>query len=129
MRKIVDLRTGQKLGYVLIVFIAIASVAVLVPMSKIVGGGLLIYYPSEDEETPGGVTFNHYTHVEKIELKCTDCHYNLFASEQHASGITMEGIFEGEWCGACHDGDKAFGVDECNACHVVKKFWLIKNII
>ena len=129
MRKIVDLRTGQKLGYLLIVFIIIAAVAVLVPMSKIIGGGLLIYYPSEDEETPGGVTFNHYTHVEKLDLKCTDCHYNLFASEQHASGITMEGIFEGEWCGACHDGDKAFGVDECDACHVERKFWIIKNLI
>jgi c(7)-type cytochrome triheme protein len=41
----------------------------------------------------------------------------------------MEGIFSGEWCGACHDGDKAFGADECEKCHVEKKFWLIKNII
>jgi c(7)-type cytochrome triheme protein len=29
----------------------------------------------------------------------------------------MERMKKGELCGACHDGSKAFAVDECTSCH------------
>jgi c(7)-type cytochrome triheme protein len=128
MRRIVDLPTGRKLGLALVVAIVIAGVAAMVPLSRVVGGGRLIY-TSSSEESPGAVTFRHYTHVEKSGYQCTDCHYKLFAADQYATKIKMDGIFSGKWCGACHNGEKAFGVDECQKCHVEKKHWLIKNII
>ncbi|PLX91556.1 MAG: cytochrome C, partial [Desulfuromonas sp.] len=36
--------------------------------------------------------------------------------------ITMDAMGEGESCGACHDGDTAFGVaDDCSSCHPTRE--------
>lgn len=128
MRRIVDLPTGRKLGLALVILIVIGGIAAMVPLSKVVGGGRLIY-ESTSSENPGTVTFQHYSHVEKAGYKCTDCHYNLFGADQYSTKINMEGIFSGQWCGACHNGQSAFGPEECQKCHVEKKYWLIKKVI
>jgi c(7)-type cytochrome triheme protein len=35
-------------------------------------------------------------------------------------GITMEAIQQGKYCGVCHNGELAWGIDfnTCNRCHV-----------
>ena len=55
-------------------------------------------------------------------LTCESCHPAIFpyrdiglaGSEDY--GITMDQVFEGEYCGKCH-GTVAFALDSCNRCH------------
>ena len=74
--------------------------------------------------SPGQVSFNHETHVPRIEATaraCATCHetsFSLLHRGQALTGpVTMERMKKGELCGACHDGSKAFAVDDCTSCH------------
>jgi c(7)-type cytochrome triheme protein len=72
-----------------------------------------------DPNSPGPVTFVHAAHLAK-GAKCADCHPKLFARQKGKAKLSMESMGEGQTCGACHDGQKAFGVmdgDKCVACH------------
>ncbi len=73
-------------------------------------------------DSPGKVTFNHETHVDPDQPGCTSCHPKLFRilspGQPTAGGpITHDTMKAGRACGACHDGKKAFGVDDCTMCH------------
>ena len=68
----------------------------------------------------GGVTFVHKAHIAK-KLKCNDCHKepNLFTKKKEAK-ITEADHKEPKFCGACHDGKKAFSMAakaDCAKCH------------
>lgn len=70
-----------------------------------------------------GVIFSHEAHVEEIGMDCETCHDDLFEMEalnvQQNSDFTMKGLAEGNYCGACHDGDMAFDSDSrCASCHI-----------
>src|ERR1017187_10375176 len=74
--------------------------------------------------SPGQVNFNHETHVPRIENTarvCATCHETSFSLRRRgqalAGPVTMERMKKGELCGACHDGSKAFAVDDCTSCH------------
>jgi c(7)-type cytochrome triheme protein len=74
--------------------------------------------------SPGQVSFNHETHVPRIEdstRACATCHETSFSLRRHGQALaglmTMERMKRGELCGACHDGKKAFAVDDCASCH------------
>src|SRR3990172_1628207 len=69
-----------------------------------------------DEKTQGKVTFSGKAHAD-AKLKCADCHSKpkLFAMKK--SEHKMDDIKAGKSCGACHNGKKAFGVDDCTKCH------------
>ncbi len=74
--------------------------------------------------SPGRVSFNHETHVPRIESTarvCATCHETSFSLRRRgqalAGPVTMERMKKGELCGACHDGSKAFAVDDCTSCH------------
>lgn len=76
-----------------------------------------------EAKTPlGPVTFSHTTHVEGKGLKCTACHTKVFQMKKGKSGkLTMAAMREGKFCGACHNGEKAFSVKtpaDCKKCHV-----------
>jgi c(7)-type cytochrome triheme protein len=65
----------------------------------------------------GDVTFPHSVHIEMFE-GCDSCHPDLFKAEQGTNKATMAAMENGESCGACHDGDSAFGVaEDCESCH------------
>lgn len=38
------------------------------------------------------------------------------------ASVTMKDIDRGAYCGACHNGKKAFASSECTRCHEMKKF-------
>ena len=38
--------------------------------------------------------------------------------QANGTGITEKDVREGRYCGACHDGNTAFGVMECTRCHI-----------
>ena len=69
----------------------------------------------------GKVVFDGKVHADK-GLKCGDCHTNpkLFAMKKGGDKITMDDIKAGKFCGACHDGKKAFKAGDeanCGKCH------------
>lgn len=69
----------------------------------------------------GKVTFDGKVHANK-GLKCIGCHINpkLFAMKKGADKITMDSINAGKFCGACHNGKKAFKASKeanCGKCH------------
>jgi c(7)-type cytochrome triheme protein len=61
------------------------------------------------------VKFMHTTHT--AAFKCNDCHTKLFAITKGQDKITMAKIYQGQSCGACHNGKKAFSSDQCGKCH------------
>ena len=69
----------------------------------------------------GKVTFDGKVHAGK-GLKCADCHTKpkLFQMKKGTEKMTMAAMNEGKFCGACHDGKKAFSVKapaDCAKCH------------
>ncbi|MBW2690757.1 MAG: cytochrome c3 family protein [Deltaproteobacteria bacterium] len=72
-----------------------------------------IVYINEDA---GNITFPHEAHTEMFG--CDECHPDMFKPERGMNQVTMEDMENGESCGACHDGDTAFGVaEDCESCH------------
>lgn len=61
------------------------------------------------------VSFNHEGHAKK--RVCTDCHTKLFGMKKGSNGINMNGMYQGKFCGACHNGKTAFNVTDCAKCH------------
>lgn len=74
---------------------------------------------SMDVEATGSVDFSHYNHLDALGKKCTLCHnqvYNIVRSKNPE--FSMDDMRKGKACGACHNGSKAFAVDDdCSACH------------
>lgn len=75
------------------------------------------------------VTFNHELHTGDLGLECSSCHNSLFKmkmgnAEAHPDEFTMEALYAGKYCGACHNGDDAFASNtKCTTCHIgVKGF-------
>jgi c(7)-type cytochrome triheme protein len=68
------------------------------------------------EESTGNVLFSHENHTSLFG--CDSCHPDLFQAERGKNQATMTEMEEGKSCGACHDGNTAFGVAEaCDSCH------------
>jgi c(7)-type cytochrome triheme protein len=63
----------------------------------------------------GKVVFDGKIHADK-GLKCNACHPAAFKMKKGADVITMKDINEGKFCGACHDGKKAFSASDKAAC-------------
>lgn len=61
------------------------------------------------------VSFMHDSHA--LHAKCGDCHSKLFVPKKGADKITMGDLYEGRYCGACHNGKAAFASTECSICH------------
>ena len=69
------------------------------------------------------VIFNHAEH-EEMGFDCASCHDELFemkvgAAEEQPEKFTMAALYDGKFCGACHNGDDAFASDTlCTTCHI-----------
>ena len=64
------------------------------------------------------VSFSHWSH--RLYYTCRVCHFELdFVMETNATEITEKSNQKGEYCGACHNDEIAFGhTDEhCTKCH------------
>ena len=65
------------------------------------------------------VIFPHWFH--RIRFRCKVCHADLgFKFKAGGNQISMLKIIDGEFCGACHNGDIAWPVVQCNLCHTAK---------
>ena len=65
------------------------------------------------------VIFPHWFH--RIRFACKVCHADLgFKFKAGGNEINMAKIMDGQFCGACHNGKIAWGVENCNTCHSAK---------
>lgn len=85
-----------------------------------------VTYPGEIvyAVTGAAVVFSHKKHVEDFGLACDDCHGAIFEVRAFAArargDFNMASLSSGKYCGACHNGNKAFGLDDsdqCARCH------------
>ena len=99
-------------------------IAIVMVVSFVLAASVFAVGPGKTVEFAGGgagkVTFSGDTHA-KAGNKCADCHQSgLFKMKKGADVMTMKDMQAGKFCGACHNGTKAFGVaaqDSCNKCH------------
>jgi c(7)-type cytochrome triheme protein len=102
-----------------LLMLSIVTSCLLVPLcasAEKVGGGDLTFTPKN--ALP--VVFSHERHVKGAGLKCVRCHYQIFTMAQGSYSMNMEKITKGDFCGKCHDGQKAFDVKDkknCSRCH------------
>ncbi|MFI5338800.1 MAG: cytochrome c3 family protein [Candidatus Methylomirabilales bacterium] len=69
--------------------------------------------------SPGPVTFAHQIHLARGPT-CSNCHPTLFKMQPGGLSLTMDKMAAGKFCGACHNGKKAFSVmngDKCFTGH------------
>ncbi len=60
--------------------------------------------------------FPHWFH--RIRFRCKVCHADLgFKFQAGGNQINMLKIVDGEFCGACHNGEIAWSVENCDLCH------------
>ena len=71
-------------------------------------------YSTEEGVRP--VIFPHWFH--RIRFQCRVCHQELgFEMRAGSNKVTMDEIIDGKFCGACHNGETAWSVDNCDLCH------------
>ncbi|MCK9417987.1 MAG: cytochrome c3 family protein [Nitrospirae bacterium] len=81
-------------------------------------GGGEIYYTKPLKS----VLFSHKLHADELGLTCDMCHMKLFDMQalaaQEKTDFTMNSLYKGKYCGACHDGKIAFASNtQCARCH------------
>ena len=62
------------------------------------------------------VVFPHWFH--RVRFRCKVCHADLgFQFKAGGNQIDMLKIIDGQFCGACHNGELAWSAENCNLCH------------
>jgi c(7)-type cytochrome triheme protein len=65
------------------------------------------------------VVFPHWFH--RVRFRCKVCHADLgFQFKAGGNQINMLKIIDGQFCGACHNGEIAWSAENCNLCHSAK---------
>jgi len=102
---------------VLIVALMVAVTLVLTASAFAVPAGKTVDFAGG---SAGKVVFDGKIHADKGN-KCADCHQSgLFKMKKGSDKLTMKDMEAGKFCGACHNGTKAFGVKDaatCAKCH------------
>ncbi|NIW45859.1 MAG: hypothetical protein GWN30_14260 [Gammaproteobacteria bacterium] len=89
------------------------------PIPPLFGDLLIDRISTKNDVKP--VSFSHWRH--RLQFTCRVCHFELeFQMKKEATEITEVDNRDGMFCGACHDGEKAFGHTEenCDKCHTGK---------
>jgi len=76
----------------------------------------IVFNKRAEQEGVRPVIFSHWFH--RIRYQCRVCHNELgFEMRVGANDVTMDEISKGKFCGACHDGQIAWTVENCDLCH------------
>ncbi len=98
------------LGLIMVLGLALNS-----PTVRAEYGDVVINNYSDDAGMRPAI-FPHWFH--RIRFRCKVCHADLgFKFQAGGNDITMLKIIDGEFCGACHNGDIAWSVENCDMCH------------
>lgn len=78
--------------------------------------GDIVLNNSSDKNGIRPVIFPHWFH--RIRYACKSCHSDIgFPFKAGGSDVNMLKIINGELCGACHNGQIAWSVENCDLCH------------
>ncbi len=109
----------NQFGIILIVLTVTVAVLGSIQSVRAEYGDLVLNEIAEKEGMPPAI-FPHWFH--RIRFRCKVCHADLgFKFKAGGSGINMLKIIDGEYCGACHNGEIAWSVENCNLCHSGKE--------
>ena len=98
----------------LLVLVLVSTATLFAPASAEYGDVVINNYSDDAGMRPA--VFPHWFH--RIRFRCKVCHADLgFKFQAGGNDITMLKIIDGEYCGACHNGDIAWSVENCNLCH------------
>lgn len=101
---------------VLLLLLLMVAVDLIHPRSAHAEYADVVINNYSDEAGMRPVVFPHWFH--RIRFRCKVCHADLgFKFEAGGNDINMLKIIDGEYCGACHDGDVAWSVENCDLCH------------
>jgi len=110
------LRPRWRLGLAL--FACATVLAVATPDARAEYGDVVINNYS-DAAGMRPVVFPHWFH--RIRYRCKVCHADLgFKFKAGGNEINMVKVIDGQFCGACHNGEVAWNVENCNMCHSAK---------
>jgi c(7)-type cytochrome triheme protein len=98
----------------LILFMLVAGFAEMQPAYAEYGDVVINNYSDGAGMRPA--IFPHWFH--RIRFRCKVCHADLgFKFKAGGNEINMVKIIDGQYCGACHNGNIAWSVENCNLCH------------
>lgn len=110
-------KRAWQISIISICILCLITIGVSFAQQKKVGGGEIKF---AGKGSSGPVIFSHETHVTQQKAKCTDCHIKIFKMKKGGNKITQASFKEGKYCGACHNGQKAFSATaeaDCAKCH------------
>lgn len=111
-----DIKPGNGLLIVLVVVVIWIGGA----RSAVAEYGDVVINNFSDSAGMRPVVFPHWFH--RIRFRCKVCHADLgFKFEAGGNQIDMLKIVDGEFCGACHNGEIAWAVENCDLCHSATK--------
>lgn len=64
------------------------------------------------------VNFSHEFHT--AVFKCDECHTKIWPMKRGAKKMKMDDLYQGKFCGACHNDKIAFASTSCDKCHKQK---------
>jgi c(7)-type cytochrome triheme protein len=112
MKKLLKLKSSLVLGLVVAIF---AVLFVDVQDAQAEYGDVVINNYSDAAGMRPAI-FPHWFH--RARFRCKVCHADLgFKFKAGGNEINMVKIIDGQFCGACHNGDIAWSVENCNLCH------------
>lgn len=110
------MKNNNSFGWVLMAAIVLAGL-LSTPVQAEYGDIVINNYSDEAQIRP--VIFPHWFH--RIRYRCKICHGDLgFKIKAGANKINMLKIINGEYCGACHNGQIAWAMENCDLCHSAK---------
>ncbi|HMK60420.1 MAG TPA: c(7)-type cytochrome triheme domain-containing protein [Dissulfurispiraceae bacterium] len=71
----------------------------------------IVYKPSG----AAPVAFSHDFHTQAFE--CSKCHTAIWPMKKGAKKMTMDPMYQGKFCGVCHNEKAAFAATDCDKCH------------
>lgn len=110
---------GWKRARTCLAFLLAFAGVIAVPGDGLAEYGDVVMNNYSDASGMRPVIFPHWFH--RIRFRCKVCHGDLgFKFEAGGNDINMLKIIDGEYCGACHNGEVAWSVENCNLCHSAK---------
>nr|MDP2191894.1 cytochrome c3 family protein [Rhodoferax sp.] len=116
MLMLINFGAAIKRGLLILMFL-VAGLANMQPAHAEYGDVVMNNYSDAAGMRPA--VFPHWFH--RIRFSCKVCHADLgFKFKAGGNEINMVKIIDGQYCGACHNGNIAWSVENCDLCHTGK---------
>lgn len=102
-------------SFILALFACVSALFIDIPEAQAEYGDVVINNYSDAAGMRPAI-FPHWFH--RMRFRCKVCHADLgFKFKAGGNEINMVKIIDGQFCGACHNGEVAWSVENCNLCH------------